>query len=333
MPERINSSNVRVRQGEIDLIGVNALDFSTERSYEGIVVLGGLSQKFRVQNAPIESTITLGWILGEGSSDPFFDLQTSGIMSVEKLPQFRIRDELGALIFSRHFLTEYSISCGVGQLIEGNATFVGIPPTRDENNPLTPQDQTNHRYAPSIPAKVFISGFGPDSDDLSVMPIQSFDLSFSIEREPRKHLGQTIYDVYRPILPINGKIDVSILKNQDLSNHLNPFDIDAVLPTNEIHLSIGGCDGEHYEYIVEQASLVSLSEGISLDGDAIYSAQYEFSIGPSSNQNLIFVRGSGEEELFYILSFDGVDRMIRPEEDDETENIIGPDETLYNVEP
>jgi len=39
------------------------------------------------------------------------------------------------------------------------------------------------------------------------------------------------------------------------------------------------------------------------------------------------------EEVFFILSSDGSDRMIRPEEDNETENIIGPDETLYNVTP
>ena len=36
---------------------------------------------------------------------------------------------------------------------------------------------------------------------------------------------------------------------------------------------------------------------------------------------------------FFILNSDGTDRLIRPVNDATTENIIAPDQTLYNVEP
>jgi hypothetical protein len=39
--------------------------------------------------------------------------------------------------------------------------------------------------------------------------------------------------------------------------------------------------------------------------------------------------GSG----FFILNSDGTDRLVRPENDTETENIIGPDGTFYDVTP
>jgi hypothetical protein len=63
----------------------------------------------------------------------------------------------------------------------------------------------------------------------------------------------------------------------------------------------------------------------------------EFKAAPNSSASFA-IFGTSQvfqepEEIFYILNSNGSYRLVRPASDNETKNIISPDEVFYNVEP
>ena len=266
--ERVNYGDTRVYVNNILLTGISDCGIDTERSYEDLRSYGRYDITDRIVKSDQIPKVNLSWILGESSSDPFFDYQSSGIVSVEKF-DIKKRDIVGENIVSGAFLTSYSVNASVGNLVTAEAQYEGLAYSFSATGALDRSIQTNDSYRSFIPSKITVSSnFG--EGQVMPFPIQSFQISVPIPRSPLKKLGSLIPEYRIPNLPAEATVSFSVVKNDITGMNFAPI----ILEKGAFEFEMKSCADIGKKYTINNCSLTSISESVNLDGNATVDFNY-----------------------------------------------------------
>lgn len=303
---RVNYGDTRVYVDNLLLTGISNCEINTERSYEDLRSFGRYETTDRISKSDQIPKINLSWILGEGSSDPFFGYQSSGIVSVEKF-NIKKRDILGENIVSGAFLTSYSVNAAVGDVVSAEAQYEGLAYSFSATGALTGYAQTDDSYRSFIPQKITVEGdFG--EGQIQPFAIQSFEINVPIERSPLKELGSLNPDYRIPNLPIEATVSFSAVKNEITGMDFAPI----ILEKGNFAFRMKSCADIGKRYTVRDCSLTNISESIGLDGNAVVNFNYVSSVTSKSfafgNIYNAFLSSDGFElldsNLFSLLPYD-----------------------------
>jgi hypothetical protein len=278
---RIHSSNSRIFLGTTGLKGITKYDFSFDQDVNTLQGLGDYHISNRIKNPNQKVDFSLSWILATGANDPFYDFYNpdSGFISVQKF-DFTIKDLVGSNTISGAYLTNYSVNASVGNLVEGSLTYEADGLFYSTGNNLLMSDQTNDSYNPLLPSNIGVSFSSANNTvNLSGFSIQSFSFDIPIQRKPITLLGQTIPSYRYPQLPITAPIKFSVIKNQITGINFS----DLILPQCSINFILQDCNLKGYTYFFGNVSLKSISESLSIDGNAQVDFNYEASIIDSTS--------------------------------------------------
>ncbi len=268
---RVHSSNSQISVNGTRLTGVSQFSFSKEQDATDLRGLGSFYVDDRItqSNSKIETTIE--WALGKNISDPFFDIQQSGLLSIENF-LIEAKDTVGTNTFSGAYLTSYGINASVGDIIKGTVKY-DVDSQNWSPNALSITDQTNDSCLPFVPSRITIHSTAEGGVSSSGMSIQSFNFSLPINRKPVKRAGSKNVSFRYPELPIIGDISFSILKNT-----LTGMKEITVLEKGTIEINLEDCltSGER-NFLFQNCNLISINESLSLDGNASIDFGYKFS--------------------------------------------------------
>jgi len=281
MADRVHSSNSRVYVNDVPMTGISDYNISLGLKSEPVRELGNYQISDRIKLSKQTPEITLSWILGEGSSDPFFDFSSSGIISVEKFT-IRAKDIVGQQILSGAYLNSYAIKGGVGELVTAAVKYEADDLSFVNTGGLSILDQTSHSYQAFSPQRIVVSS-SFENGDMTVLPLQSFSIDIPVPRTQFAKISDMIPSYRIPVLPIDANVSFTAVKNQ-----ITGIDLSRILlEKGTFEFELNSCSNKKV-YAIEDCSLVSLGESLDLDGNATLDFSYSASIGADT-----FIPASG----------------------------------------
>lgn len=264
---RIHSSNSQVFINGTRLTGVSQFEFSKNRDSENLQSLGSTHIANSITDLEPVVEISFSWILGKGVTDPFFDLSTGDIVSVEKFV-LQKKDLAGTDVFSGQYLTSYEINGGVGDLVNGSATYEGDYHTQNTGVFTV---ESNDSIKPFLPSKIGISSTFAEGATTN-LSAQNFSFSYPIPRKAVHQLGKRNAKLRYPELPTVGDFSFSVIKNEIVQ-----MTGIVVLPTGDTNIVLEDCDGQNaVTYSLKGCRLENISESLDLDGSASIDFSYKF---------------------------------------------------------
>lgn len=270
--DRIHSSDTQISINGIRLTGVSQFGFSKDPDALDLVGMGSLYVNDRITQRAPKIDPSIEWTIGIGSTDPFFDIKSGLVLSIE---QFNIeaKDPVGTTNVSGAYLTSYEISAGIGDLVKGTVSYEANSQSWAATGQLTQSDQTDDNIAPFLPSKIQIYSYDNDVDITEVnFAVQNFNISFPIARKSTATLGKKIPKFRYPELPAVGDLKFSVLKTLITGMSEVP-----VLDKGTYEIFMSNCDDSDSKiYFVENCSLVNISESLDLEGNATVDFSYNF---------------------------------------------------------
>ena len=270
--ERVSYGDTRVYINDTLLKGISSCSIETTREVENLRSSTHYETTDRIIKSNQVPQATISWILGEESSDPFFDFQNSGVLSVESF-NIKKKDIVGTNELISGFLTSYSVNAAVGDLVTAEAQYEGLDYAFSESGALTLGDQTEHSYKSFLPSKIDLSATFPEGNIFS-FPVQSFQISVPVPRAPLKRLGEQSAKYRIPTLPTEATVSFSAIKNDITGLDFSQI----VLEKGDFSFDIKSCQDVGKIYTVSGCSLIGISESINLDGNATLDFNYVSSI-------------------------------------------------------
>jgi len=270
--ERVSYGDSRVYINNVLLKGVSSCEFNTTREVENLRSINHYETTDRLLKSDQKPEASISWILGEESSDPFFDFQNSGILSVESF-NIKKKDVVGVEEVISGFLTSYSVNAAVGDLITADVQYEGVDFSFTESGKLTLGEQTNHSYKSFLPSKIQLSATFQEGDIFS-FPVQSFQINVPIPRSSLKRLGEMKPKYRTPTLPTEATVSFSTIKND-----ITGLDFSKILlEKGDFEFELGSCQDVTKAYSVRGCSLLGISESIDLEGNATIDFNYVSSV-------------------------------------------------------
>tara|TARA_B100000131_G_scaffold319150_1_gene364447 strand:+ start:263 stop:1138 length:876 start_codon:yes stop_codon:yes gene_type:complete len=261
---------------------IQSLSISTDKDITELQELGELSHTNRILNSNQTTKLSLDLLVATGASgiDPFytFQEQQAGFLSTGKF-DFAARDNAGETLISGAYLTQYSLEASVGALVEGSVAYDADTIDFHAANRLTDVEESDDSFGGFFrPRDIRITtedglvSENASSDDLN---IQNFSLKVGVSREPKTRLGNRIPEFRYPTLPLNGSLDISMVKNQVTGINLASL----VLETGTIKLDLRDAQKNSVmDFVTSGCSLISVAESNDLDGNATINFSYSFSV-------------------------------------------------------
>jgi len=270
--ERVSYGDTRVYINDVLLKGVSSCDINTTRDVENLRAITHYETTDRILKSDQKPEATISWILGEDSSDPFFDFQNSGILSVESF-NIKKKDIVGVEEVKSGFLTSYSVNAAVGDLITAEVQYEGVDFSFTPSGKLTLGDQVSHSYKSFLPSKIELSATFQEGNIFN-FPIQSFQISVPVPRAPLKRLGEFSPKYKVPTLPTEATVSFSAIKNDITGIDFSKI----VLEKGDFEFFLATCDDVSKSYGLNGCSLLGISESINLDGNATIDFNYAASL-------------------------------------------------------
>ncbi|MDB4314548.1 hypothetical protein N9955_00815 [bacterium] len=274
--DRVNNGDTRIYVNNVLLTGITDCQITSQRGVENIRTLKRYEIVDRVQLSNPTPTAELSWIIGEQSTDPFFDFQNSGVVSVESF-LIEKKDIVGTNTLSGAFLTSYSVNGGVGDTVTASASYEGINASYAQTGSLARGADTADFYNVYIPSNISLSATF-DEGQIFTMPIQTFSVDVPISRRPVKKLGDFYTEYRMPELPAELSISFSAVKND-----VTGLDFTKILlETGNFRIEMNSCNNVTKAYDISGCSLLGVSESSALDGNATVDFSYVASLTNSS---------------------------------------------------
>ena len=270
--DRVSYGDTRVYINDSLLKGVSSCSIETTREVENLRSITRYETPDRILKSNQIPQATISWTLGEESSDPFFDFQNSGVLSVESF-NIKKKDIVGVNEVISGFLTSYSVNAAVGDLVTAEAQYEGTDYSFTESGKLTLGDQTSNSYKSFLPAKIDLSATFPEGSIFSC-PVQSFQINVPIPRTPLKRLGEMAPKYRIPTLPSEATVSFSAIKNNITGLDFSKI----VLEKGNFSFDLKSCNDVGKIYSLNGCSLIGVSESIDLEGNATIDFSYVASI-------------------------------------------------------
>jgi hypothetical protein len=282
---RIDSSDKQVFINNTRLMGVQSCNIEQSKEFEEIRSIGNIGINDRVLTSNQTTTLSVDFMLCDSNqNDPFFDFQSSGIVSVESF-DFNIKDLVGETVLSGAYMTSYNIQGAVGELVKGSVKYECDVLDFNSTGNLTYSDQSNDSYNAYQPQDISISTDFSEGVSTSGLCIQNFSIDFNIGRSAVNRMGTRTPRMRYPTLPVNGDLSFSVIKNKITGIDLSSLVIDKGL----LSIKLNDSQANERQYNISNCSLLSISEGHSLDENATLDFNYTFSI----NNNNVSVVDTG----------------------------------------
>lgn len=277
---RVNSSDIQVHVNDTRLSGVQSVNFDASKEFTELQSLGKFSTQDRILNSNQTINVSMDYLLvaSEDVFDPFFSLQSSGIVSSESF-DLKIIDTAGENLISGAYLSSYSVKFGVRELPVCSIAYEANTINFNAENKLLFSDQTQDSFEVYSPKEIhiFASDFNEQINSQSFC-VQSASISFNLDRSPKKILGNKTPQYRYPNLPTNGELSFSIIKHQITGIDLSSL----VLNKGTLEIALIKDDSISMSYLINNCSLVSISESTNLDQDTTIDFNYVFSLNNDS---------------------------------------------------
>jgi hypothetical protein len=271
---RINSSDCQAFISGQRIVGVQSFDLEQPLEFEPISKLGFHSVQDRVRTPNQKINVNLECLLIESGivHDPFFNFD-SDFLSVNPF-DIKLKDLAGEYSISGAYLTEYGLSVNLGEPAKVSVGYEALGFSGNKSG-ISYLDQTNDTGSVFTTHNVRVSGDHKIQGSISStsLILQSFNLNVPIPRNPITVLGQRVPHILYPELPTNGTLTFEAIKNEITGIDFAPL----LLEKSPITLKLRNCN-QGVRYKVNNCSLINITEGETLDGDATLNFNYEFSI-------------------------------------------------------
>jgi len=260
------------------LDGIQEVNFDTEKQITELNKLGKFGTQDRILNSNQTTNLNIDFILDdEKSNDPFFKNTTNGFLSTDKF-NFTIKDLAGTTSINGAYLTSYSLQFSAGEAAIGRLQYKADEVSYSDTpyNTLTQSVAASNFGDALSPNKIFLKSVLYDEGiDSASFPVESMDLSVSLDRTPVTRIGQRVPEFRYPDPNTNGELNVSILKNQIKDVDLSTL----VLEKGYLKIELNTSNEANFtEYLFSNCSLISVSEGTSLDGNTTINFNYLFNL-------------------------------------------------------
>ena len=274
--DRVTHADSRIYINDVLLTGVSECSIETSRDFEDLRSIKRYEVTDRILKSDQTPKATISWIIGEKSTDPFFNFQKSGILSVENF-NIKKKDIVGLNEIKSGFLTSYSVDASVGSPITAQLEYEGTDYSFTSSEKLTIGNQTSDYYNLFLPSKINISTNFQEGKAFS-LPVQSFKISVSVPRTPLKRVGEMKPKYRIPTLPAEASVDFSVIKSD-----VTGIDFSKILlEKGDFTFSMSSCNNVQKTYLLKNCSLSSISESLDLDGSTTIDFNYVSSITGNS---------------------------------------------------
>lgn len=281
MPERIHSSETQVFVDGQRIPAIQSVSVNSEKKVTDIPRLGDSHITERMLNANQTSTLSMDVFLTTGATgiDPIYSYQhmQSGFLSTGKF-KFEVKDLAGVTTISGGSLTSYSINGTVDDIVKGSTTYVGDGAIQTSAGALTRSDASTDSFLGVFrPRNIAVSTTtdGTEGVDSTVLNIQSFDISTSIDKQAVTRLGERVPKFRYPSLPAQGNLNFEVVKTEATG-----IDISSLIcETGVIKIDLKNDDGVSVlDFTTSGCCLESVNETTSLDDNTLVSFSYYFPI-------------------------------------------------------
>ena len=274
---RIDSSDKQVFINNTRLMGVQACNIETDKDFETIRSIGDINVTDRILKSNQTTNLSIDFMLCDtNQNDPFFDFQTSGILSVEDF-NYNIKDSVQETVITGAYMTSYSIEGAVGELVKGSVAYECDGFDFNNTGILSGDYQSSDSYSVYQPQDISISTDFDEGVSTSGLCIQNFSLNFDISRNAINRMGSLTPKMRYPELPAEGDLSFSVIKNKVTGIDLSSLVLDKGL----LSITLNESQSNQRQYNINDCSLISISEGHSLDDNATLDFKYVFSVNKS----------------------------------------------------
>ena len=258
--------------------GVRSFSYQNPKNVQELRRLGSYKQENYILTAdqPIDTSIE--FIVNDHT------LNKNGnylkfLSSVESTIQ--LKDTTARTTFSKANLTNFSLDFSVGELALGKYGYQCDSLSVSEGNSLIDLDLDSSKFNIFRPQDITLTTNLTEGINSTDYPIQSASISVGIERRPTIRVGERGAKRRYPVLPAQGSLSISILKNKveetlDLSS-LVAKKGNFTFVISETALGSASAN-PNLNVVVHDCFLNSVSQSHSLDGNASLDFSYTFPI-------------------------------------------------------
>ena len=280
--DRIHSSDIQLFIDGSRIPAVNSLSLSTPKEVIDIQRLGTAHITERVLSSNQTTTLQMEMLLTTGATgvDPFYQFQQrhGGFLTTGKF-DFQVKDTAGSTVMNDASLTSYSINASVGELIRGNATYLGVGATFSDGGAISIDDQSNDDFIKGFmrPQKIQITTTtnGQEGINTESLHIQDFSISVDLPRKNVTRIGQRNPSFRYPELPAGGSIEVSMIKNSVTGLDLSSLVCDSGVIKIDLKDDLGN---SLMDFVTSGCCLENVDESTSLDDNTTINFSYYFPI-------------------------------------------------------
>tara|TARA_R100001163_G_C5065234_1_gene203111 strand:+ start:127 stop:984 length:858 start_codon:yes stop_codon:yes gene_type:complete len=280
--DRIHSSDIQLFIDGSRIPAVNSLSLSTPKEVIDIQRLGTAHITERVLSSNQTTTLQMEMLLTTGATgvDPFYQFQQrhGGFLTTGKF-DFQVKDTAGSTVMNDASLTNYSINASVGELIRGNATYLGVGATFSDGGAISIDDQSNDDFIKGFmrPQKIQITTTtnGQEGINTESLHIQDFSISVDLPRKNVTRIGQRNPSFRYPELPAGGSIEVSMIKNSVTGLDLSSLVCDSGVIKIDLKDDLGN---SLMDFVTSGCCLENVDESTSLDDNTTINFSYYFPI-------------------------------------------------------
>ena len=275
---RVHSHESQIYIDNTLIRGVRSFSYQNPKNVQELRRLGSYKQENYILTAdqPIDTSIE--FIVNDHT------LNKNGnylkfLSSVESTIQ--LKDTTARTTFSKANLTNFSLDFSVGDLALGKYGYQCDSLSVSEGNSLIDLDLDSSKFNIFRPQDITLTTNLTEGINSTDYPIQSASISVGIERRPTIRVGERGAKRRYPVLPAQGSLSISILKNKveetlDLSS-LVAKKGNFTFVISETALGSASAN-PNLNVVVHDCFLNSVSQSHSLDGNASLDFSYTFPI-------------------------------------------------------
>jgi len=264
------------------LNGIQSVSFDTEKQITELNKLGKFGTQDRILNSNQTTNLNIDFILDDQkSNDPFFKFTNNGFLSIDKF-NFLIKDLAGSTSINGAYLTNYSLQLTAGEPAIGQLQYQADTISYSESGGISlVQSIPASNFGDALnPKRIYLTTTLSEGVDTASFPVQSINVGVPLNRTPVTRVGQRTPQFRYPDPNTNGTIDISITKNQVKEIDLSSL----VLEKGNLVIQFNASDDDNFEqYTFSNCSLISVTEGTSLDGNTTIDFNYSFNLKDNNN--------------------------------------------------
>ena len=270
---------------------LQSLTISTDKDVTDLQSLGEYYITDKILNSNQTTAVELTHLVSTGVSGsypsatngyPFYALQDQArrLLSTESY-KFMAKDNAGETLITGAYPVSYNLECRVGDVVSATTSYDADTVTFN-TDALTSADEFPHETLETLPvfqpSKIAITtpdGLETEAMSSASLNIQNFTLSASVDRQPKTRVGSRIPTFRYPVLPANGSLNFSVVKNQVTGINMS----NLVLEKGTIKIDLQDEAGvSRMNFLSSGCSLESVTESLNIDGNATMDFSYSFPI-------------------------------------------------------